>query len=343
MTLEEVFHAVKMSNLDVSARTIEINRVEYVIRGLGFIKALKDIEKSVVKVNDNVPIYVENVANVAFGPALRRGILDKGCAEAVGGVAVVRYGENPMAAIKNIKQKIEEISPGLPKKTLADGTVSQVTIIPFYDRSGLIYETLGTLNTALSEEILVTVIVVLLMVMHFRSAMLVSGLLPLSVLMTFIAMKYFGVDANIVALSGIAIAIGTMVDMGVVMVENILKHLEKADPEDSRLAVVFRASSEVGSAVLTAVATTVVSFLPVFTMEAAEGKLFKPLAFTKTFALIASVIVAITIIPPFAQLLFTRKIHRPGLKQWLNAAFMLMGILCMIYVHAVVGLSLIHI
>jgi len=305
VTLNDVFSAVRMSNVDVGAKTIEINKVEYVIRGLGFIKDVGDIENTVVKQTGNVPLRVADVATVSLGPAMRRGALDKGGAEVVGGVVVVRYGENPLAAIKNVKKQIEQIAPGLPKKTLAGGRTSQVTIVPFYDRSGLIYETLETLNTALVDEILVTIIVVLIMVMHLRSSLLISGLLPLTVLMTFIAMKLFGVDANIVALSGIAIAIGTIVDMGIVICENILRHLDTAHPDENRLEVIFRASSEVGSAVLTAIATTVVSFLPVFTMEAAEGKLFKPLAFTKTFALIASVIVALTIIPPLAHLLFT--------------------------------------
>ncbi|MFH1715725.1 MAG: efflux RND transporter permease subunit, partial [Planctomycetota bacterium] len=315
--LDEVFMAVKMSNIDVGARTIEINKAEYVIRGLGFIKDISDIERSVIKVNDNVPIYVKDIAKVSFGPALRRGALDKGGAEAVGGVAVVRYGFNPLEAIKNVKAKIEEISPGLPRKTLPDGTVSQVTIVPFYDRTGLIYETLGTLNSALTEEILVTIIVVIVLVMHLRSSILISGLLPLAVLMCFIAMKVAGIDANVVALSGIAIAIGTMVDMGIIICENILKHLDEAGPDDNKLEVVFKASSEVGGAVLTAVSTTVVSFLPVFTMTGAEGKLFKPLAFTKTFALISAVIVALTIIPPAAHILFTRKAGIRKLRQYL--------------------------
>lgn len=315
--LDEVFNAVRNSNVDVGAKTIEINKVEYVIRGLGFIESIDDIRKTVVRQTENVPLRVEDVATVSLGPALRRGALDKGGAEVVGGVVVVRYGENPLATIKNVKAKIEQIAPGLPKKTLKDGSTSQVTIVPFYDRTGLIYETLGTLNTALVDEILVTIIVVIIMVMHFRSSLLISGLLPLTVLMTFIAMKLFKVDANIVALSGIAIAIGTIVDMGIVICENILKHLDSAHPRENKLEVIFRASSEVGSAVLTAIATTVVSFLPVFTMEAAEGKLFKPLAFTKTFALIASVIVALTIIPPMAHVLFTRgrNLARSG-KLW---------------------------
>ncbi|HIJ72044.1 MAG TPA: efflux RND transporter permease subunit [Planctomycetes bacterium] len=307
VTLDDVFMAVKMSNVDVGARTIEINKVEYVIRGLGFIENLSDVENTVINVNDNVPVCIKDVAHVSYGPALRPGALDKGGAEAVGGVVVARYGYNPLAAINNVKKKMEEISPGLPAKTLPDGTTSKVTIVPFYDRTGLIYETLGTLERALTEEILVTIIVVLVLVLHLRSSVLISALLPLAVLICFIAMKTFKVDANIVALSGIAIAIGTMVDMGIIICENILRHLDEAPEDDNKLEVVFRAASEVGSAVLTAVSTTIVGFLPVFTMTGAEGKLFKPLAFTKTFALIASVVISLTIIPPAAHILFTIK------------------------------------
>jgi len=207
VTLTDVFQAVRTSNVDVGARTIEINRVQYVVRGLGLIESLQDIENSVVKLSSAVPVRIKDVATETLGPAMRRGALDKGGAEAVGGVVVVRFGENPLAAIKNVKKKIIEISPGLPRKTLTDGTVSQVKIVPFYDRTGLIHETLGTLNRALVDEILVTIIVVLIMVMHLRSSLLISGLLPLTVLMVFIAMKLFKVDANIVALSGIAIAL----------------------------------------------------------------------------------------------------------------------------------------
>ncbi len=369
--IDDIFMAVKMSNIDVGARTIEINKAEYFIRGLGFVEKVEDIEDSVVAVNDNVPIYVKDVAHVALGPALRRGALDKGGAEAVGGVAVVRYGFNPLAAIKNVKAQIEAIAPGLPTKAVVDFrrvtrdevldyarqqdfdpyvrselnhevwvkhlrstprerwppwvTTSQVTVVPFYDRTGLIYETLGTLNQALVEEILITIIVILVMVMHLRSSMLISALLPLAVLMCFIAMKTFGVDANIVALSGIAIAIGTMVDMGIILCENILKHLEEADPDENRLEVIHRASTEVGSAVLTAVSTTIISFLPVFTMVGAEGKLFKPLAYTKTFALAASVIVALTIIPPAAHILFTAQVTSHRLRQVLYAGLIAAG------------------
>ena len=323
--LPEVFSSIKMSNIDVGARTVEINKAEYVIRGLGFIKNITDIEQTVIKQVDNTPIRVADVAHVALGPAGRRGALDKGGAEAVGGVVVVRYGENPLATIKNVKEIIKRISPGLPKKTLADGTQSQVTIVPFYDRTGLIYETLGTLNVALADEILVTIIVIIIMVMHLRSSLLISGLLPLTVLIVFIAMKMFKVDANVVALSGIAIAIGTIVDMGIVICENILRHLDRASPGASTRDVIFTAASEVGSAVVTAVATTVVSFLPVFTMTAAEGKLFKPLAYTKTFALISSVIVALTIIPPMAHILFRKHKQVGSTRFYLMAALIFLS------------------
>jgi copper/silver efflux system protein len=327
VNLGNIFEAVKMSNIDVGARTIEINRVEYVIRGIGFIKSLKDIENTVVKATQNLPIRVKDVATVSLGPSLRRGVLDKGGAEVVGGVVVVRYGANPLEAIKNVKAKIREISPGLPSKTLPDGTVSKVTVVPFYDRTGLIYETLGTLNTALVEEILVTIIVVIFSVMNLRSSLLISGLLPLAVLMCFIAMKFFRVEANIVALSGIAIAIGTMVDMGIVICENILRRLNEAPPGSNRLEVVYDAAVEVGSAVLTAVSTTVVGFLPVFAMEGPEGKLFKPLAYTKTFCLVASIIVALTIIPPFAHLLFTEKVKSQvrSLSRFLLPTFLILA------------------
>ncbi|HPF36207.1 MAG TPA: efflux RND transporter permease subunit [Candidatus Krumholzibacteria bacterium] len=338
--IDQVFRAVQRSNVDVGARTIEINSAEYLIRGLGFLKSLEDIEQSVVTVRDDVPVTVADVATVRLGPALRRGALDKEGAEAVGGVVVVRYGENPLATIKNVKDKIEEISPGLPSRVLADGRVSKLTIVPFYDRSGLIYETLGTLRSALSQEILITIIVVIVLMMNLRSSLLVAGLLPLAVLMSFLGMKLFGVDANIVALSGIAIAIGTMVDMGVILCENILKRLDEAPPEQDRLEVVFAASSEVGGAVVTAVTTTIISFLPVFTMQAAEGKLFKPLAYTKTFALVASIIVALTVIPPFAHLLFSRRFGGRFARRLGGISLILVGAVATFGLSVWVGLAL---
>ena len=332
IALHEVFDAVRGSNLDVGARTIEINAVEYVIRGLGFIENLDDLRKTVITQRNNVPITLDEIAEIEYGPALRRGALDKAGAEAVGGVVVTRYGENPLEVIKRVKAKISEISSGLPKKTLEDGTVSQLEIVPFYDRTGLIYETLGTLEDAVRQQILVTIIVVVIMVMHLRSASLISGVLPLAVLFAFIGMKVFGVDANVVALSGIAIAIGTIVDMGVVLIENILKHLDDAPPEESRLEVVYRACTEVASAVVTAVLTTVISFLPVFTMEAAEGKLFRPLAYTKTFALIGSIVVALTIIPPLAHWFIAGRYKSHLAKVGLWGGIGVIGLLAAIFV-----------
>ncbi|MCP4293178.1 MAG: efflux RND transporter permease subunit [bacterium] len=302
VTLAQVSRAVAQSNRDVGARSLEINRVEYLVRGVGTVSGIEDIEASVVAVRNNVPVLVGDVASVSLGPALRRGTLDKEGVEAVGGVVVARYGENPLEVIKRVKKRIYEISPGLPSKVLPDGRTSKLTVIPFYDRSGLILETLDTLREALGLEILLTIIVVIVMVSHLRAGLLVAGLLPLAVLMSFIAMKIFKVDANIVALSGIAIAIGTMVDMGVILVENILKRRDQ-NPDYSLRNVIHSASSEVAGAVTTAVATTIIGFLPVFTLVASEGKLFRPLAFTKTFALASSVIVALVVIPPVALLI----------------------------------------
>ena len=302
VTLPDVIEAVRRSNQDVGARTFEHNGVEYLIRGRGFIENLSQIKQIAVDSHNGTPIQLEQIADIRLGPGLRRGVLDKAGAEAVGGVVVARHGANPMAVIQAVKEKIEQISPGLPQKTLSDGTVSQVAIVPFYDRTGLIQETLGTLSNALQNQIIITVIVVLLMVFHLRSALLISLMLPLSVLITFIFMKLWNIQANVVALGGIAIAIGTVVDMGIVMYENILQHLRNASNEESRFDVIRKATSEVGGAVLTAVLTTIVSFLPVFFMTGAEGKLFTPLAFTKTFALIASILISILLLPVLAHL-----------------------------------------
>ncbi|MDK1032500.1 MAG: efflux RND transporter permease subunit, partial [Planctomycetia bacterium] len=373
VSLAEVARAVKASNIDVGAKVMELNRVEYFVRGIGFIKNVADIENSVVKVHENVPVLIKHVAEVTLGPALRRGMLDKGGAEAVGGVVVARYGDNPLAVIKNVKKKIkDEIADALPMKALIDFsrvtpdeirtfaeehgfdayvgaeinqeewkeylkdakrknwpewiTTSKVTVVAFYDRTGLIYETLGTLRGSLEEEILITAIVVILMVMHLRSSILISGMLPLAVLLCFIAMSVFGVDANIVALSGIVIAIGTIVDMGIVVCENILRHLDEAPPHVPRLEVIHRAVSEVASAVITAVLTTIVSFLPVFTMMGAEGKLFKPLAFTKSFALLASIVIALTVLPPAAHILFCGKLSGKTLRYILHGLVVAVGV-----------------
>jgi len=304
VSLPDVMKAIQGSNLDVGASTLEINLAEYFVRGIGYIQSIEDLESAVIKAPNSVPLTLGQVARVNLGPAERRGILDKSGAEAVGGVVVARFGANPLAVIENVKDKIAALAPGLPSRELENGRTSRVTIVPFYDRSPLIKETIGTLEEALTLEILITAIVVVLMLLNFRSSLLVAGLLPVAVLLCFAAMKTFGVDANIVALSGIAIAIGTMVDMGIVLTENILSRLKNPPDGESLTESIFQASSEVSGAVLTAVATTVVSFLPVFTMEAAEGKLFRPLAYTKTFALVAAILVSLVLLPPLARILW---------------------------------------
>jgi Cu(I)/Ag(I) efflux system membrane protein CusA/SilA len=387
VTLDEVLASVRGSNVDVGAKVLELNRAEYLIRGVGFIKGVSDIENSVIKVNAGVPVLVRHVARVVLGPELRRGALDKTGAEAVGGVVVARFGSNPLAVIQKVKDRARQMAPGLPEKAVIDmgrvspqelldfaqrngfaayngaalnqegwldflraaprrhwpawATISKVAIVPFYDRAGLIHETLGTLNEALFQEMLLTVIVIIIMVMHLRSSMLISMVMPLAVGMTFIAMKVGGVDANIVSLSGIAIAIGTIVDMGIVICENILRHLEQAPPEVNRLEVVHRAAAEVGSAVVSASASTVISFLPIFFMSGQEGKLFRPLAFTKTFALVSSIVVAITVIPPLAHILFTGRISKHWLRGILYGGVVAAGILAGAMLSWWVGLALI--
>lgn len=330
ITVAQIMKAVKKSNLDIGARTIEFNKVEYLIRGLGYIESLKDLEESVIISNDNVPIKIKDVAKVVFGPATRRGGLDKGGSEAVGGVVVARYGANPLEVIDRVKEKIKEIEPGMPSKTLAGGTVSKVTIVPFYDRTGLIKETLGTLEEALSLEMLIALLVVIVLVLNLRASILISSLLPLGVLISFIMMRQFGVDANIVALSGIAIAIGVMVDVGVVFTENIIQHIDLPKNVGKRgkelMNVIYEGASEVASAVVTALFTTIVSFLPIFAMQAAEGKLFTPLAFTKTFAMLAALFIGILFIPTFAHLVFSIRFDKGKLSKIWNGILIIAGL-----------------
>ncbi len=329
--LHHVVKAVKESNKDIGAQTLEINQAEYLVRGLGYVKSISDIENAVVTSENYTSIRIKDIGKVSLGPATRRGLLDKEGAEVVGAVVVARYGANPMEVINNVKEKINELSAGLPSKVLADGRTSQVTIVPFYDRTELIQETLGTLNEALTLEILITILVIIIMVFNLRASVLISGLLPVAVLMVFIAMKLFGVDANIVALSGIAIAIGTMVDVGVILSENIIRHLDEDDGTQSINTVVYNATAEVSGAIVTAVMTTIISFIPVFTMIGAEGKLFRPLAFTKTFALTASIIVALFLIPPFAAFLFRKKSIKSTFKYVLNGVLIALGIVAIVY------------
>ena len=345
VSVMDVMNAVRKSNLDIGAETIELNNVEYIIRGLGYVKNLEDIELSVVAVRNDVPVRIKDVARVAFGPATRRGGLDKAGSEAVGAVVVARFGSNPMEVINNVKDKIKEIEAGLPQKTLPDGTVSKVTIVPFYDRTGLIKETIGTLEYALSHEILISIIVIIVLVMNLRASLIVAGLLPIGVLMTFILMRLFGIDANIVALSGIAIAIGVMVDIGIVDVENILRHLEMPENKGIRgkklLDVIYQATTEVRAAVVTSIATTIVSFLPVFAMQAAEGKLFHPLAFTKTFALIAAFILGIVVLPTLVHIFFNISFDKKKIRRVWNGSLILAGFAFILIWHTWPALALI--
>jgi len=252
-----------------------------------------------------------------------------------------------MDVITNVKDKIKEIEAGLPQKILPDGTVSKVTIVPFYDRTGLIKETIGTLESALSHEILISIIVIIILVMNLRASLIVAGLLPIGVLMTFILMRLFGVEANIVALSGIAIAIGVMVDIGIVDVENILRHLEMPENKGIRgkklMSVIYLATTEVRAAVVTSIATTIVSFLPVFAMQAAEGKLFHPLAFTKTFALISAFILGIVVLPTLTHIFFSIRIDTKKIRKVWNGGLFVAGILFIIFWHAWPALALIAI
>ncbi|MEZ4802267.1 MAG: efflux RND transporter permease subunit [Gelidibacter sp.] len=338
--LAQVVKAVKESNRDIGAQTLEINQAEYLVRGLGYVKSIADLENAVVTSENYTSIKISDIAKVSLGPATRRGMLDKEGAEVVGAVVLARYGANPMEVINNVKDQIAELSKGLPSKVLSDGRTSKVTIVPFYDRTELIQETLGTLNEALTLEILITILVIIVMVFNLRASILISGLLPVAVLMVFIAMKFFGVDANIVALSGIAIAIGTMVDVGIILAENIIRHLDEDDKKLSINVVVYNATAEVSGAIVTAVMTTIISFIPVFTMIGAEGKLFRPLAFTKTFALTASIIIALFLIPPFAAFLFkSRNIRKTG-NYGISSLLILAGFIAVIFGHWI-GLILI--
>lgn len=341
VSVMDVMKAIKNSNQDIGAETLELNKVEYVIRGLGYIKSLEDLEATVITAMEGKPIRIRDVAYVTFGPATRRGGLDKGGAEAVGAVVVARYGSNPLEVINNVKDKIKELSVALPSRTLADGSESKVTIVPFYDRTNLIHETIGTLENALSHEILITIIVIIALVVNLRASILIASLLPIGVLMTFIAMKLFHIDANIVALSGIAIAIGVMVDIGIVVVENIIRHRELPENKDKKLiTIIYEGTTEVSSAVITALSTTVISFLPVFTMEAAEGKLFRPLAFTKTFALLATFILAIVILPTLTHWIFGIRSNSIRMKRIWSTILIVSGIAFCFYLHSLFPIAL---
>ena len=325
--LHQAVAAIKQSNLDVGAKTLETGGMEFVLRGKGFLgggnadQVARDIEDTVVLQRDGVPVRVRDLGRVQLGPDFRRGGLDYNGSEAVGGVVVMRHGENPRRVIARVREKMRQIEPAL----------QGVRLRAVYDRTGLIDETMETLSTALAEEILITTIVVLLFLLHFRSSFIVSVCLPAAVLMSFIAMRYANVEANIMSLAGIAIAIGTMVDMGIIVAENIYEKVgqEPTDESTKPWQLVADAAIEVAPAVRTAVMTTVVSFLPVFFLTGRDYRLFAPLAYTKTFAITAALITAVTIVPALSRLLLRRS-ARSSIRRtlgWTIAASVLFGAL----------------
>jgi len=291
--VSQVMEAVQRSNKDVGGRLLEQADAEYLIRGKGYIKSTKDLEDIVVGADmRGTPIYVRNLGNVQMGGAIRRGLLDmNGEGEAVGGIIVMRYGENAKDVIDRVKEKITALEKGLPPG---------VKIMVSYDRSDLIERAIDTLKRALTEESIVVSLVVLLFLLHFQSALVIVLTLPIAVLFSFITMKLLGVTSNIMSLGGIAIAIGVLVDAGVIMVENCYRHLSELPPEERkerRLEVVISSAKQVGRAIFFSLAIIILSFVPVFLLEGQEGKLFHPLAFTKTFSMVGSAIIAITLVP----------------------------------------------
>jgi Cu(I)/Ag(I) efflux system membrane protein CusA/SilA len=297
----KLIKSIQNSNIDVGAEVVEDGDREFVVRGKGFFKSITDIENVVVGVKNNSAIRVKDLASVNIGPGFRRGALDKNGVESVGGVVTMRFGENPKEVIDNVKDRLKVVEQGLPKG---------VRLVPFYDRTEVIERTIGTVYSALSQEIIITVIVILLFLLHFKSSILVSLTLPFGVGISFILMKFLGIDSNVMSLSGLVIAIGSMIDMGIIMTENIYSHLaEKPDAsKEERIEIIVRSAREVGPAILTAVATTIVTFLPVFGLEGSEGKLFGPLAWAKTLAMFGSVVVAIVLVPALSTYLLKGKL-----------------------------------
>lgn len=307
--LMDVLTAVKRSNIDIGAKVFEEGQVEFIVRGVGFIKKIEDIENIVISTySGGVPIYVKNIGTVTLGPDFRRGALDREGNEVTGGVVIMRYGENPLRVIKDIQSKIRELEVGLP---------AGVRIVPFYDRTGLINRSINTLKDALVLEIIITVFVILIFLMHFWGSMIIAIVLPIGVLIAFILMRFKGVDANIMSLGGIAIAIGVMVDSGCVLVENTYRRIaeRRAErnlpklPAEERLEVCVKAAQEVGRPVLFALLTTIIGFIPVFVLSGQAGKLFRPLAFTKTFAMAGAAIIALTLMPTLSYYLLKGKLR----------------------------------
>jgi Cu(I)/Ag(I) efflux system membrane protein CusA/SilA len=287
--IQKIRMAIQRSNNDVGGRLVEMAETEFMVRGLGYIRSLEDLRNIPLASDRGTPVFLRDVAEVRIGPELRRGIADlNGEGDVAGGVVVMRFGENALQTIKNVKKKLESLKAGLPEG---------VEIVPVYDRSGLIERSIATLKEKLLEESAVVAIVCVLFLLHFRSAFVAILTLPLAVLMAFIVMYYQGLNANIMSLGGIAIAIGAMVDAAIIMIENMHKHMEHDGGRRGHWDLVLEASKEVGPTLFYSLLVITVSFLPVFTLEAQEGRLFKPLAFTKTYSMAAAALLSVTIVP----------------------------------------------
>uniref|UniRef100_UPI0028A12E57 efflux RND transporter permease subunit n=1 Tax=Stutzerimonas nitrititolerans TaxID=2482751 RepID=UPI0028A12E57 len=295
--LSRISEVIRTSNADVGGRIVEMSETEYMVRGRGYLRGAADIENLVLKAAGGVPVLLRDVARVELGPDERRGVVElNGEGEVVGGIAVARYGENAMNVIDNLKAKIEEIRPGLPEG---------VEIEPVYDRSDLIQRAVDNLKVTLLEESIIVALVCIVFLLHVRSALVAIVMLPVGILIAFIVMRWLGLNSNIMSLGGIAIAIGAMVDAAIVMIENAHKHLERASPDKPRAQVIIEACREVGPALFFSLLIITVSFLPVFTLESQEGRMFSPLAFTKTFAMAGAALLSVTLVPVL-MLLFVR-------------------------------------
>jgi Cu(I)/Ag(I) efflux system membrane protein CusA/SilA len=304
VSVKDVFEAIMRSNKNVGGKVIEAQGAEYIIRGVGLIQSVKDVEDTVVTSRDGVPIYVKNVATVQLGPDFRRGVLDKGGREAVGGVVIIRYGVNPLEVIEQVKKKIEEIAPGLPQG---------VRIVPFYDRTGLIEETVRTLKRALVEETVLVALISFVFLLHFRSFLIVTTPLPLAILVAFLFTYYMGISSNIMSLGGIAIAIGVLVDAGIVVAENTFRELSERNvnfkDKKAVLDTVMAATKMVGRPIFFSMVIITLAFVPVFALTGREGKLFHPLAFTKTFAMVGATILSVTLVPVLCSLFLRGKLR----------------------------------
>ncbi len=303
--LSAVVSAVRESNLNVGGNVLESNGAWLIVRGVGLVASVEDIKKIVIGASHGTPVYVEQIADVQIGNAFRVASLVKGSQEAVGGVVVARTGVNTKEVIDAVKARIAQIQPGLPEG---------VTLVPFYDRSTLIEQATGTLRRALIEEIVLVTVAHVVFLMHFRSILIVTIPLPLAVLMSFLGMYYAGISSNIMSLAGIAIAIGVLVDAGIVVTENAFRFMEQraVDPRNRRLvrAAVLESTRLVGRPVFFSMAIILLAFIPVFALTGQEGKLFHPLAFTKTFAVLAATVVAVTLVPVLCSLLLGGTFHK---------------------------------